>query len=216
MATNPNAPASRRKRRDTDLRKLPTQKRSLERYERMLASAAALLEEEGYDNLKTVTIAERAGVPVGSVYQFFPNKYAILTVLVERWLAADNDALAEVEARRDAYETVVDEFVDLARGLVEAYKTQRALLAIVSLIRSIPELQETTEVHDKQYARRLAKIMERHGLKAGPAEKLALAGYFTIIVDAAGMSIATETRRRAALKTRFLLDSVRDLFTRYL
>ena len=82
MATNPNASASRRKRRDTDLRKLPTQKRSLERYERMLASAAALLEEEGYDNLKTVTIAERAGVPVGSVYQFFPNKYAILTVLV--------------------------------------------------------------------------------------------------------------------------------------
>jgi AcrR family transcriptional regulator len=182
----------------------------------MLAAAAALLEEEGYDALKTVAIAKRAGAAVGSVYQFFPNKHAILTVLVERWLAADNKALDEVESRQDQYASVVDEFVDLTRIMIGMYKDQRALLALVNIIRNIPELYEMVEAHDKQYARRLARIIDRHRLKADAAEKLALAGYFTIIVDAAAISIATETPKRAALKTRFILDSVRDLFSRYL
>ena len=195
---------------------MPSQQRSRENIERMLAAAAALLEEEGYDALKTVTIAEKAGAAVGSVYQYFPNKHAILTVLVERWLEADNEALEEVEARRDQYQTIVDEFVDLTRVMIKGYKKQRALLAIASLIQNIPELYEMAENHDKKFARPLADIMDRHGLKADAAEKFALAGYFTIIVDAAAMSIAVETRKRAELKTKFLLNSVRDLFSRYL
>lgn len=198
------------------LRKEPSQKRSRENIERMLAAAAAVLEEEGYDALKTVTIAKRAGASVGSVYQYFPDKYAILSVLVDRWVAADNLALEQVESQRERYASVVDEFVDLARHLVRSYKEQRALLAIVNLIRNIPELYERVEKHDKKFARRLAKIIERHGLKADPAEKLALAGYFTIIVDAAALSIATETPKRAKLKEKFLLSSVTDIFSRYL
>ena len=204
------------KRRETSLRKKPSQQRSKDKIERMLAAAAVVLEEEGYDAFKTVTIADRAGVAVGSVYQFFPNKHAILTVLVERWLAADNQALRKVEERRDQYETVVDEFVDLTKIMLKNYQEQRALLAIVSMIQNIPELYVTSEGHDKQYAQRLTRIIDRHGLKADVAEKLALAGYFTIIVDAAAISIALETRKRAELKTKFILNSVRDLFPRYL
>lgn len=207
--------ASKKKPRGSALRKEPSQKRSRENIERMLSAAAALLEEEGYDALKTVSVAKRAGASVGSVYQYFPDKYAILSVLVDRWLAADNLALQQVESQQDKYASVVDEFVDLARHLIQSYKDQRALLAIVNLIRNIPELYERVEKHDKKYARRLARIIERHGLKAEPAEKLALAGYFTIIVDAAALSIATETPKRARLKENFLLDSVHDLFSRY-
>jgi AcrR family transcriptional regulator len=208
--------AGRPKRRDTAPRKLPVQQRSRENIERMLEAAAAVLEEEGYDQLKTVTIAEKAGAAVGSIYQYFPNKHAILTVLVERWLAADNMALEEVESSKHQYNSIVEEFVDLAKLMIENYRNQRGLLALVNLIHNIPELYEMGEAHDKQYARRLAKIIDRHGLKADRAEKLALAGYFTIIVDAAAMSIAMETKNRATLKERFILDSVRDLFGRYL
>ncbi|MEM8562528.1 MAG: TetR/AcrR family transcriptional regulator [Pseudomonadota bacterium] len=203
-------------RRETSLRKLPSQARSRERYERMLSAAAELLNEQGYDQLKTVTIAERAGVPVGTVYQFFPNKHSILTVLVERWLELDNVALATIEARRDQYNSVVDEFIDLAKVWVDDYKANRNLLALVPLIPNIPELFEMTEAHDKAYAKRLTLIMDRHSLKADAATKMALAGYYTIIVDAAGISIATETPKRAKLKSRFLFDSVHDLFSRYI
>ncbi len=203
------------KRRETRVRKKPSQARSKERYELMLSAAAAVLEQEGYDRLGTVTIAERAGVSVGSVYQFFPNKHAVLSVLLERWLSLDNEALAKVEASRDKYESVTDEFVHLAEVLVKTYKRHKSLLALVPLIPNIPELYERTEAHDKDYAKRLAVIMDRHELKADTATRLALAGYYTIIVDAAGMSIANETRPRARLKATFLLDSVRDLFSHY-
>lgn len=203
------------KRRDTKPRKAPTQQRSIDNVERILKAAASVLAEDGYDNLKTVTIAKRANAAVGSVYQYFPNKHAIMTMLVERWLATDNQALEIVESRSGDYPSITDEFIDLAELLLSNYKRQEGLLALVNLCRNIPELYETEEAHDKQYAKRLVKILDRHNLATSADEKLALTGYFTIIVDATAMSIATDTDKRAKLKTEFLKNSIRDLFARY-
>jgi len=205
-----------KKRKDTAPRKLPSQQRSKDNVERILKAAATVLEEEGYDQLKTATIAQKAGASVGSVYQYFPNKHAILIQLVDRWLAGDNRALDEVESRAGSYETVVDEFVDLTDIMLRGYKQQKGLIALVTLCRNIPELKDKEDVHDRKYALRLSSIIERHGLNIDADESLALAGYFTIIVDAAAMSIATETEQRAALKTKFLKKSVQDLFLPYL
>lgn len=65
------------------LRKLPTQARSRARVEAILKAAGALLGEVGYDAVTTNLIAERAGVPVGSIYQFFETKDDIIAALVE-------------------------------------------------------------------------------------------------------------------------------------
>lgn len=65
-------------------RKAPTQKRSRERVERMLAAASELIAEKGSDQMKMSEVADKAGVPIGSLYQFFPDKSAILRTLVER------------------------------------------------------------------------------------------------------------------------------------
>ena len=67
------------------LRKLPTQARSRARVEAILKAAGALLGEVGYDSVTTNLIAERAGVPVGSIYQFFETKDDIIAALVERF-----------------------------------------------------------------------------------------------------------------------------------
>jgi AcrR family transcriptional regulator len=69
------------------LRKLPTQARSRARVEAILQAAGALLGEVGYDGVTTNLIAERAGVPVGSIYQFFETKDDIIAALVERFQA---------------------------------------------------------------------------------------------------------------------------------
>lgn len=196
-------------------RKLPVQQRSRANVERILEAAASLLDEKGYDHLTTAAIARQAGCSIGSIYQYFPNKHAIMTSLVERWLAADNEVLEQVEKNHGQYESVIEEFVALTERLVQVYKEQKGLFALVTLIRIIPELHEMAEVHDRQYAIRLMRIMNRYLPKGDNAERLALAGYFTIIVDAAAMSIATETPKRARLKHRFLLESVRDLFERH-
>lgn len=59
-------------------RKVPQQKRSKERYQKIVNTAIELLGEVGYDDLTTDLIAERSGISVGSIYQFFPNKESII------------------------------------------------------------------------------------------------------------------------------------------
>ena len=77
------------------LRKLPTQARSRARVEAILKAAGALLGEVGYDGVTTNLIAERAGVPVGSIYQFFETKDDIIAALVERFQARIHKLVSE-------------------------------------------------------------------------------------------------------------------------
>ncbi|WTI13132.1 TetR family transcriptional regulator [Streptomyces sp. NBC_00820] len=68
----------------TSLRRAPVQRRSAERLTRILDACAALLDEAGYDALSTRAVAERAGVPIGSVYRFFGNKRQMADALARR------------------------------------------------------------------------------------------------------------------------------------
>ncbi|MFC7219024.1 TetR/AcrR family transcriptional regulator [Streptomyces polyrhachis] len=66
------------------LRRTPVQQRSTERLARILDACAELLDESGYEALSTRAVAERAGVPIGSVYRFFGNKRALAAALAHR------------------------------------------------------------------------------------------------------------------------------------
>ncbi len=68
----------------TDSRNKPRQNRSRQLVEALLTATAQLLAEEGYDKASTNRIAKRAGVSVGSLYQYFPNKEALVSELVRR------------------------------------------------------------------------------------------------------------------------------------
>src|SRR5436305_13842349 len=70
------------------LRRVPVQGRSVARVARMLDACAELIDDLGYDGLTTTLLAERAGVAIGSVYQFFPDKRAIVQALTMRNLEA--------------------------------------------------------------------------------------------------------------------------------
>jgi AcrR family transcriptional regulator len=70
----------------TSPRKVPRQERSRLTVEAILEAAARVFERQGYAGATTNRIAERAGVSIGSLYQYFPNKDAILVALVERHL----------------------------------------------------------------------------------------------------------------------------------
>jgi AcrR family transcriptional regulator len=74
-------------------RKLPKQARSETTVEAILEAAAQIFERHGYAAGTTNRIAERAGVSIGSLYQYFPNKDAILLALVHRHLAEGMAAL---------------------------------------------------------------------------------------------------------------------------
>lgn len=68
-------------------RKAPVQTRSGQTVETILAAATRVLIKEGAVGFTTNRVAERAGVSIGSLYQYFPNKESILAELVRRHLA---------------------------------------------------------------------------------------------------------------------------------
>lgn len=70
--------------RTTEPRKRPRQARSKATVEAILEATARILRSEGYAGLSTNKVAKLAGVSVGSLYQYFPNKTALVTALVEQ------------------------------------------------------------------------------------------------------------------------------------
>ena len=65
-------------------RKAPSQARSAQTVDLILMAAGDVLERHGFDGYTTNAIAERAGVSIGSLYQYFPGKDAITVALIER------------------------------------------------------------------------------------------------------------------------------------
>jgi AcrR family transcriptional regulator len=82
------------------LRRVPTQARSRARLRRLLDTAEEVLASEGAEALTTTRVAEAAGVSVGSLYQYLPDKGAIVQALARRYLADFEALMAELE--RDA------------------------------------------------------------------------------------------------------------------
>ena len=105
------------------LRRQPAQRRSARRVERMLDACAELLDETGYESLSTTRIAERAGVAIGSVYQFFPDKRAITQELtrrnVEQFVSRVGRRFLDEDYRGwwEAVDAIIDEFVDMHRSV---------------------------------------------------------------------------------------------------
>ncbi|WP_369245479.1 TetR family transcriptional regulator [Streptomyces sp. R41] len=105
----------------TSLRRAPVQRRSAERLTRILDACADLLDEVGYDALSTRAVAQRAGVPIGSVYRFFGNKRAMADALaqrnLERYAERVTERLLETGGGgwRAAMDAVLDEYLAMKR-----------------------------------------------------------------------------------------------------
>ena len=77
------------------VRREPTQKRSRERVERILSCASTLIEKSGSDAMRMSDVAEMAGISIGSLYQYFPDKGAIIRTLAERYNVVGQQCIAE-------------------------------------------------------------------------------------------------------------------------
>jgi len=151
-------------------RSTPIQKRALARREQILAATAVLLEEVGQDDLTTILVAKRVGVSVGTLYHYFPNKYAILYALAEQWLGEWNLALLELEAHK--IEAIsLKKFVEkvLDRTLL-VYKNQSGILPLVQAMFGVPELKELDSQHDGLIIASMARMFRRLEISEDQAE----------------------------------------------
>ena len=177
-------------------RLVPTQQRSRERFERILECAAELMAEKGSEAFRMSDVVERTGVPFGSLYQYFPDKTAIIGTLAERYNAIGRacveQELAVVRSVKDLHPAlcrIVDGyyrmFIDepVMRDIWQATQADRALqkldeddgaylsgLLRDALKRIAPEADAATRSAFSQLTMTLIAAAVRHAITLKPKE----------------------------------------------
>lgn len=124
----------------------PKQARSLARVNRILDVAETMFVEEGYGSATTKAIAAQAEVPIGTLYQFFPDKAAILQALAERY----NDLLQQRFQEFDTDEMAqrpLTEYVEIVIEEIDRFFSDYpGYYAIFMEVQgSLPEVEDATD-----------------------------------------------------------------------
>lgn len=148
-------------------RKGPQQKRAKLTVDSIMSAALELIGRDGFHTLTTTRIAERAGVGVGSLYEYFPNREAILLALYE-------DASAKAAAQgRELIASILDLPLEKAlpkamRGLIRIYSDHR--LVLLEMATEMPELKLSTHPisYDKLVQSAVSAYLQHIGLTLPP------------------------------------------------
>ncbi|WP_342587937.1 TetR/AcrR family transcriptional regulator [Rhizobium oryziradicis] len=94
------------------MRKRPTQARSKVTVDAIIEAAARILSDHGWTGFTTNKVAEAAGVSIGSYYQYFPDKHALVDAIRERHLEDCRTVLKRVLERTLPLQEFIEELVD--------------------------------------------------------------------------------------------------------
>jgi AcrR family transcriptional regulator len=124
----------------------PTQARAHDTYELVLQTAGELLREAGFEQLTTNSICRKAGLTPPALYRYFPNKYAILKVLGERLMQAQDEVvLAWIDSGGldgASFEQRLENSLAIQREMMAITRAFPGGAAIGRALRAIPLLQQ--------------------------------------------------------------------------
>lgn len=200
----------------TSPRKSASQERSRLTVDTILEATARVLMKEGYDRASTNKIAAEAGVSIGSIYQYFPSKEALVAAVSERHshevLQLMRSALVKVAAR--PIEVAVREFVSIA---IDAHFVNPKLHRVLAeQVPRIGRLENVEAIHQDIYAF-IQAYLEAHRDEIDVADLDVAAFICVTAVDA--LTHAAVLRRPDILideKAEKFLDEVTNLVIRYL
>lgn len=141
------------------MRRAPSQARGKRRVAKILDASAELFAEVGFDGATTNAIAARAETSIGSLYQFFPNKEAILYALNARYLEELRvvcDRVLSPERAPQPLAQILDEVVD---ALSAFHARHPGFQAVFYGSRSTPELEDAAQAAALEITDRLDAII---------------------------------------------------------
>jgi len=148
-------------RSNLDRRRMPMQARGKKRVDEILDATAAIVKEEGLARLTTNLVAERAGVPIGTIYQFFPNKAAILVALEQRFVDRVTAALDALLQSVGTGLSLMDRLID---DMARLWREDEALMLNWHALRTEPQFAALEAESVKIVAHRNAALLERMGV----------------------------------------------------
>lgn len=148
----------------TRLRNQPQQARSRARLEKVLAAADDLLATEGAESVTTTKVAAAAGVSIGSLYHYLPDRDAILHALALRYLTGFEAQMAQFIAHADDlnWDTFVDTVID---GYAASYLVQPGFRALWFGRHLSDKTWAADRDHKKKMAESLRELLVRLGVE---------------------------------------------------
>ncbi|HXW49344.1 MAG TPA: TetR family transcriptional regulator [Xanthobacteraceae bacterium] len=193
-------------------RKQPKQSRSNELVAAVLEAAVQVLAKEGAQRFTTARVAEKAGVSVGSLYQYFPNKAAILFRLQSDEWRKTTEMLRRILG--DEAKPPFERLRKLVRAFIQSECDEAAVRVALDdaapLYRDAPEAREA-----RASGGRTVELFMREALPKAPEATRALAGgLITTTLSAVGKKFSEAPRTLAEIE--IYAGGVADMLCAYL
>ena len=188
-------------------RRKPSQARSRRAVEAIIQASAQVLERRGYQGATTNRIAERAGVSVGTLYQYFNNKDEIFSELIEREAALFLQAIEESISGPE-----IENRAAIRRLLEAAYASDHLVLGVRQVMRNLPSqaYSEQNVAIRREMHSLVVRFLEQRGAIPGLDDLSLAADVF--IAQCEGMTYLGRINR----DTQELVDILTDSLHRYL
>jgi len=194
-------------------RKRAKQDRAKATVEAILTAAAHILVREGFDAANTNRIAEKAGVSIGSLYQYFPGKEAVVAALLERHVR-QMLRTAEHGLERSTANTLRGRAREMVRTMLDAHAVEPGLHRV--FMEEMPrfgQLQEVVEL-ERMFEEVARRHMERERSALRP-RNLEIAA-FVVVQAVEALTHAAVLHRPDMLRSEAFVDEVTELIVRYL
>lgn len=196
----------------TLLRRVPQQRRSREKLERVLDAADSVLADEGADALSMSRVASRAGVAVGSIYAYLPDKQALIEALALAYWTRFADGIemvVETEATNSAAEPV-----ELILGaLADGYRSSPGFLALwYGGLRSEGVRNATRPIRNRVAGSIDRMLRRRYAAATDEAERRVVADTLVVLGD----GLLREAFRRNPVGEPAVLEEGGKALTAYL
>jgi AcrR family transcriptional regulator len=146
------------------MRKEPRQKRARATVEAILEAAARILDRLGWGGFTTNAVAEVAGVSIGSLYQYFPNKLALIEALQQRHFDEVLSALRCADEQISRMKRVES----LVSGMIAAHSVHPSLHRV--LLEEVPRGKTLRAIHqkfEKEYWALYTKLIAANDTSSG-------------------------------------------------
>lgn len=191
------------------MRKEPRQERSRDTVEAIMQATAHILGRRGWGGLTTNEVAEAAGVSIGSLYQYFPNKLALIEAIRHRHF---RDVLTALEAAEGGA-SLAERIEGVVRGMISLHSRDPAIHHV--LLEETPRSRESKAAHDEfetEYLNRYKALIAA----SDPARRFACRTTAAQVLSAAIAGVVHDAARRGTLASPNLKYELVDLVSLYL
>lgn len=200
----------------------PSRKRREPRQERarftaasILEAAAEVIDEVGWARASTNRIAERAGVSIGSLYQYFDSKEAILAKLIEQHRESVHEVVVAAVARLfgDPPEAVDEAFRGLFRALIGLHREDPVLTRV--LASDVPR-QRSIKAHEGDFERFAAFLKQMLEQRPDMRVRHAAAAAFILVNTVGSLARWVAHDAPASLDTDVLIEEIVAMLSGYI